>query len=315
MAELIAKTSVAIAVDDELTTLLNWTNIESLSGFTVIVENADAGGDDIVDVQLDTSDDGGITPVLDAHAGVPAVPIEAGDAKKGAFTETAKFVRIRAICDTGKDTTAVAYLMADSSVGRICTLADVRDRLGISDAQYDETINRIIVSLADLFDRYTNRNLLVNTLPVTEYYMASGPWLRVKRYPIVAVTTIKESYTFDFDNTVALTADTDYRLVDNGDKGLIYRLYGIWPFLPDSVQIVYRGGFVAAGQTPGEGEMALPNDLREAAIQQASFIFKRRLDIGLLSQSSEGGSISSFSAMDLLPLVKQTLDNYKRLIL
>jgi hypothetical protein len=314
--ELVAKTSAAVAVSDELTTLLDWTSIESLSGFTVIIENAGGGSaDNITDIQIDTSEDGGLTSVLDAHAGVPAVPIAAGAAKKGAFTETAKFIRVRALCGTDDDTTVIAFLMADSALGRICTLADVKDRLGITTAEYDIAINRIIVSLADLFDRYTNRNLIITTLPVTEYYFAAGPWLRVKRYPLVTLTSIKESYSYDFDNAVALVEDTDYRLVDDGAKGLIFRLAGIWPYLPDSIQVIFRGGYTAAGQTPAAGEVALPNDLRDAAIMQTSFIFKRRLDIGLISQSSDGGSISSFSAMDLLPLVKQTLDNNKRQII
>jgi len=150
---------------------------------------------------------------------------------------------------------------------------------------------------------------------LTEYTMASGPFLKTRAYPIASVNSIKESYTYDFTNATALTANTDYRLVDSGVKGLIYRYYGIWPLLPDSVELKYRGGYVSAGQTPAAGETAMPDDLREAAIMQASFIFKRRNDIGLTSVSAEGGSINSFSPMDLLPMVKDTLNNYKRLIL
>jgi len=84
MSELVAKTSVAVAVDEDLTTLVDWVNIESVSGFTIIVDNAGGGSaNDITDVQIDTSDDGGVTSNLDQHAGVPAVPVASGKASQG----------------------------------------------------------------------------------------------------------------------------------------------------------------------------------------------------------------------------------------
>jgi len=311
--ELVTK-SAAIAVTDELITLIGWTNIELLSGFTVIVENAGGGsGDNITDVQIDTSDDGGITPALDQHAGVPAVPIASGSAKKGIFTSTAKFVRIRAICGTDDDTTANVYLLADSVVGRICTLADVKDRLGISTTEDDTLINRIITGLESIFDNYTMRKLLLNAIDETVYWTGQGQRIILPRFPIVSITSIKECWNYDFNNATALTANTDYRLLAN--SGIVYRISSAWNNCEDGVEIKYRGGYVSAGQTPAAGETAMPADISEAAIEQASFIYKRRMNIGLLSQSSNGGSISSFSAMDLLPLVKDTLDRHKRLIL
>ena len=45
MGELVKKTSAAVAVTDELTTLIDWVNIEQVSGFTLIVKNA--GGTDV----------------------------------------------------------------------------------------------------------------------------------------------------------------------------------------------------------------------------------------------------------------------------
>lgn len=316
MSELVAKTSQAIAVDENLTTLIDWVNIELVSGFTIIVENAGGGSaDDITDVQIDTSDDGGITANLDQHAGVPAVPVASGAAKVGTFTETAKFLRVRATCAAGEDTTANAVLTADSSAGRVCTLADVKERFGIDKTDYDLAINRIIVGLEALFDSHTNRKLIVNSADVTECYKGLGTLLQVSRYPIVAITSIKEALDFNFASATALVADTDYRQTANGKRGILYRIYTNWSQVPDSIQIIYRGGYCAAGQTPGQNEVALPADLREAAIEQASFIFKRRDDIGLSGVGFEGGSINKFSAMKLLPMVEEILKKYRRLSL
>lgn len=311
--ELVKSSIAAIAVDDSLTTLLDWVNIESVSGFTLIVENAAGGsGNDITDVQVDTSVDGGVTILTDQHAGVPAVPIASGASSTGTFTESAPFVRVRALCASGEDTTAKAFLMADTSTGRICTLADVRDRLGLSDTDHDPVISRIITGLESVFNNYCNRTLVANAADVTEYYTGAGPHLMLRRTPVISITSIKEAWDYDFDNADALVANTGYRIVAGGKNGIVYRVNIAWRDTVDGVQVIYRGGYCAAGQSPGSGETAMPADLREAAIEQATFLFKRRDDIGLSSVGHDGGSINKFSAMKLLPMVADILKNYKR---
>jgi len=315
--ELVKKTSSAVAVTGSLTTLIDWVNIESVSGFTLIVENAGGGSaKDITDVQIDTSVDGGITILTDQHAGVPAVPITDGNAPSATFTETANFIRVRAVCAESEDTTANAYLLADSSSGRIATLDDVKDRLGLSDTDHDSVINQIITGVEGVFNSHCSRKLLLNSAAVTEYYTGQGPYLQVNRYPITAITSIKIGYDYDFDSATALTLNTDYRLINGGAKGIIYRSNNIdWPDTPDCVQLIYTGGYCSAGQTAGDGEFAMPADLREAAIEQACFIFKRRDDIGLSGVGFQGGSISKFSAMNLLPMVEDILKDYRKLSL
>lgn len=312
--ELVANNSAAIAVTDALTTLIDWTNIEAVSGFTVIVDNIGGGsGNDITDVQIDTSNDGGTTPALDQHAGVPAVPITSGNSKTGTFTSTAKFVRVRAICAAENDTTANAWLLADSAVGRICTLADVKDRLGISSTEDDILINRIITGLEAVFDNHTLRKLILNSADETIYWTGSCSRIILPRYPIVSITSIKEASYYDFDNATALIANSDYRLLSGNE--MLYKIGSPWCRYEDSIQIIYKGGYVAANQIPAAGQTAMPADLREAAIEQTSFIYKRRMDIGLSAVSGEGGSINKFSDMELLPLVRDILDSYKKTVL
>lgn len=313
MAELVALTSAAIAVDENLTTLIDWTNIESLAGFTLIIENT-AGGDNspITDVQIDTSQDRGASSALDRHDGVPAVPILGNKSSLGTFAETAKFVRVRALCAADSTTTAKAWLLADTSSGRICTLDDVKGRLGETDTENDMTLVRIILGIEEIFNRYTRRNLIVSAADVTEYYTGSGNRLQLARYPLVSVTSIKQAVDYDFDGADALEADIAYRLIGGGINGIAYRVHTTWFSVPDAIEVIYRGGYCAAGHAPGDGETAMPADLREAAIEQATFVFKRRDDIGLAGVGFEGGSMSKFSAMDLLPMVKRVLDNYRR---
>jgi hypothetical protein len=311
MAELVKKTSAAVAVTDELTTLIDWVNIEQVSGFTIIVKNAGGGsGNDITDVQIDTSSDGGVTVETDQHAGIPSVPIASGATGVGTFTDTANFLRVRALCATDEDTTAEAWLLADSSVGRICTIDDIKNRLGITSTDHDQTIGRIVLGLEAIFDRYCRRKIIQTGEDVTEYYAGMGRHLQILYYPIISITTIKESYSYDFDSATALTVDTSYRLVGTGKSGILYRIGSSWPDQEDAIQIVYRGGYCSAADTPGDSETALPADLREAAIEQGSFVFKRRDDIGLSSVGFTGGSINKFSAMKLLPMVEAVLKSH-----
>ena len=315
MPELVAITSAAVAVDDSLTTLIDWTNIELVSGFTLTVANAGGGSaNDITDIQIDTSADGGTTVSLDQHAGVPAVPISTGKAAVGTFTESAAFVRVRAICAGGEDTTATAQLVATTSIGKLAALADIKDRLGIAatDTDNDQTIGRIITGITSIFEQHCRRPLVITAADVTEYLSGLGTRLQLNRYPVASITSLKIAIDYNFDDVTALVADTEYRLLTGGSTGILYRRGLTWPMIDDSIQVVYRGGYCPAGQTAGEGETALPADLREAAIEQSCFIFKRKDDIGLTSVSFDGGSIAKSSPMQLLPMVETILNRYRK---
>jgi hypothetical protein len=198
----------------------------------------------------------------------------------------------------------------------LCTLADIKTRLGDLGTEYDAMLTRMIASFAAIADAHTGRTLIAPAAAVTEYYTGCGAYLQLKSYPLVAVTSIKEAFDYDFTNASALVLNTDYRPLDGGLRGVLFRLpYLDWCDYPDAIEVKHRSGYCAAGVTPSTGETALPDDLREAAIEQVSFIFKRRDDIGLSSNSMQGGSINVFSSMDLLPLVKAILDKYRRIAL
>ncbi len=234
--------------------------------------------------------------------------------KIATITPEADYIRVRALCATDEDTTANAYTMATIGVDSLCTLMDVKGRLGIDKAESDEMILRIIKGVESIFNRYCNRVLLQDNSDATEYYTGIGQLLQLKKYPVISITSITESYdyTYDFDNGTVLTANSDYRLLDSGKKGMIRRINSQWASLDEGIQVIYRGGYCPAGSTPGTGEIEMPNDLREAAIEQVSLIYKRRDDIGLSGQSFDGGGYDKFSSLKLLPLVEETLKAYKR---
>jgi len=201
-----------------------------------------------------------------------------------------------------------------SSTRHLCLLADVKTRLGIDDkTDFDTIIDSIIAGVDGLFDAYCGRPLLMTDEDVTEYYSADEAWRRIllNRYPVISITSIKEASDYDFTAAESLVLNTDYRPVNSGLNGIILRLNADWLAGEDVIEVVYRGGYCGAGEAASQGEYKLPDELREAAIQQSCFMFKRKDDLGLSAISSQGGSISKFADVELLPLVKQTLDNSK----
>ena len=194
----------------------------------------------------------------------------------------------------------------------MCTTDDVKTRLGLSDSDYDVMIAAIIAGLTGRFDAFCGRTLLQTAGDVTECYTGLSQYLQLNRYPLIAITSVKEAWDRDFDNADALTAEEDYWPMSLGKNGILYRNVIRWAVKPDSIQVIYRGGYAAAGVEPGSSENALPAELREAAIMQASLVFKRRDDIGLSAMGFEGGSMNKFQAMKLLPDVEDVLKQYRR---
>jgi len=196
----------------------------------------------------------------------------------------------------------------------LCTIADIKARLGISDkTEFDAVLTQIAAGFTARADQFCGRTLLASAADVTEYYTGKCEYLRLVSYPIIAITSIKEAWDYNFDDAAALIANTDYRILDAGKTGLIARLYGDWCNQPDGIQVIARGGYCAAGVTPAAGEHALPDDLRDAAICQCSFVFKRKDDLGLSGVSFNGGSFNKFESLKLLPEVEAVLRSYIRL--
>ena len=291
--------------------VVDWIFIENLTGVNFLLENISSPeGNTITEIVYDFSNDG----VTVSSTGTLEIEFENNTLRHESINNAGmKYIRISASCDTDKTTTIEAWLMADSSNARICTLADVKDRLGMTDkTDCDAIINSIITGIETMFVGYCNRELIQPAADVTEYFTGNGDYIQLNRYPIINITSIKQSVDYDFTDADILVANDDYRLINGGKKGIIRAISSYWLRLDDSIQVIYRGGYCPVGQTPAAGEIALPADIREAAIIQATFMFKRKDDPGLSSINFQSGSISKFADMDLLPIVKNVLDNYKR---
>jgi len=77
-------------------------------------------------------------------------------------------------------------------------------------------------------------------------------------------------------------------------------------------RVTFDGGYVLPGTAATAGQTALPAELESACLEQTAYLYQRKDQLGLVSVSGEGGSVSQFSSLDLLPGIKKVLEKYER---
>lgn len=190
----------------------------------------------------------------------------------------------------------------------LTTLANVKAELSASDGANDAVLKRYISSASQAAMQYCNRVFAVET--VSEQFLTGwqSPYLRSKveplqlaRWPIVSVTSVVE-------DSVTLTAGTDY-LVD-ATNGQITRLMSDGrptPWLPLLVTVVYVAGYAT-----------VPADLEDGIIRMVTkrFLAKGR-DPSLRQQNIPGVLEQSFwistgsDSGNMTPDITDILDNYR----
>ncbi len=211
MGFLVGQQTTATAIGASLTTLLNWTAVDGYSSFHLMTENTGGGtGTTITDVQLDQSDDAGVTVSLDAIDVSPAAAIVTGLSDHVTFTPTASYIRIRAV--SGTDTTAKCWVTADNLSNTIDTYAltsleNVKSYLGITSTDNDSEITRLINAVTYRIETYCSRRFKTRSYTLERYtckdiYVDNWPIISVER---VAVGT-KNSLTITNTDSGAYSA-------------------------------------------------------------------------------------------------------------
>ncbi len=191
----------------------------------------------------------------------------------------------------------------------LCTVAQIKTIMGETGSGDDAVLLEIAKSVTAQFEEYCQRKFIVGDY--TEYHQGPGNVLHVNAWPIVSVVSVKESCAYDFDSAAALTANSDYRIVKAGLNGVLQRLDCDWPKQADSVQVIYRGGYTAAGDTPGDGEKVVPESLRGAAIKQCICELTRRNNPGSKGESFDGGDSQLHTLKPFLPEVLKVLELFR----
>ncbi len=270
MAKLIGKCEDT-AVGASLTTLVDWVNIQQADDFEILIQNTGGGSaDDITDVQMDTSPDGGTTVALndvtDAEMNI-TVPIAttAIEISSATFAKTAmtaanrKWIRVRATCAAADDTEVNCWLLA-TSTDRM-TLTELADEVRNETGTIDDTelltatrvykyldwaqreIARLVTGLYDLHIQSTSEIILATD--VKSYALS------LLTYPIAHLHRVRMVDTSNLGNC----RDLEFMPLDEYD-----RKYPCPEGLDSAQPIIYtrRGSSFEIQRIPSSSYNALP---------------------------------------------------------
>ena len=193
----------------------------------------------------------------------------------------------------------------------ILTLEEMKRELGITDGKDDAGLTLWMEGLQARFDDYCERNFL-RVEEEEEIHDGGVTSLFLKRFPVENITSIHIDVDQDWDDIESLESD-DYLL--NAARGAVIYGRGSWPWPVglQNIRVVYTGGFVAAGQTVGDGQTAMPDTVRRAFLLECGFEWRNRLQLGRESISGMGATVSIAPAQ-FLPEVLAALNSYRRRI-
>jgi len=198
----------------------------------------------------------------------------------------------------------------------LTSLADLKEFLGIplESAGNEMLLESCVDRATGLFEHVTNRKLMARDY---SYDSGSGDYdsdnavingngrnrMILPQYPVNAVTTLRINETGISQSTSIYACGW---VIEDKAAGIMTLRCYVYTEGLKNIDWAYNAGFAAA-----------PDDLEEAAIEQAAWYFKQAGPggnlLGVASKTLADGSIS-YNAKDLLPAVKMTLERYKKRI-
>lgn len=235
----------------------------------------------------------------------------------------------------------------------LATLTAFKARYGIPGTADDVNITGILkgvsAQLAVAAGRSRGLELVGRTQLIS--VLERTPVLHLDCWPIVSVSSLLQSLSADFTGETEVSSDS-YRI--DAEAGCLLAVGWNWCRGVNSVQVIYTGGYTAglsdylagtnyaandlviylgqvyqakaaitaATSTPAAdtahwtltSQVAMPDDIVEATLQQAGFVWQRRDNLGLSGGSLQGGSFSAYNQDALLPGVRETMSHYARKI-
>ena len=177
---------------------------------------------------------------------------------------------------------------------KLILLTDLKTFLEEDNTDFDDLLGQIIPQVSSQIETYLNREL--KEVARTEYFSGGRRYYYVSSFPInpspAPIVT---------EDAVVQTDNEDYYTFE--DDGLFEFQYETSKWRPKIIKITWTGGY-----TETEEVLAVPDDMKQACIQQCAYVFKRRRDLGNSGVGTPNGNISYTSAIDLLANVKTILE-------
>ena len=188
------------------------------------------------------------------------------------------------------------------------TVDEVKDYLGITGTDEDDTLATIVASVNAFIPQYTNR-IWDKTTYTEELYDGPGhAALQLKQYPIISITKI-EVEDEEIEERSGVGEQGYY--VKDYDTGIIYN-NELWDRGRGNTLVSYVAGYETADD--------LPKDLKHACLELASFFRNMKGKSGIAAESLGSYSYSlmnnpSGESGIYIPdvVIRNILDRYKEL--
>jgi hypothetical protein len=188
-------------------------------------------------------------------------------------------------------------------------LTTVKTRLGIAPADMadDLLLTNFIAGLSGRFERECNRTFGIG-YGINFDFRGDEMNVRPDRCPVVSVASFWSKAT-EALGWVVESPTPDYLI---GQQKNVIELAAPLGSSVGLGRVVYTGGYVLPGTTPGTGETALPSEVEQACVEQCAYVYQNRARLGVASMSAEGGSVQQFGNLDLLPSVRAVLEEVRK---
>ncbi len=193
----------------------------------------------------------------------------------------------------------------------LAKLSDLKLWFKLTDTVDDVLLTKLLVGLGKKAMRDCNR-IFERQVSRTETRDGGSEDIWTDLVTIETVTSVKEASNLDFAGVDDLVENSDY-YVDK-EKGKLHRMGDIrWLSGRYTVRYIYTGGWLDPATTPvPAGAELVPDDVQDAIVTQARFLWKRKEDIGLTSVGAGGGSWTIVQKTPWLPEVWDVLSKLKR---
>ena len=190
----------------------------------------------------------------------------------------------------------------------LAQLSTLKQRLGLDafDTNDDALLTNLLKHVSARFSAECHR-VFDYGAALTYQFRASDVNINVDHPPIELVTKF-ELKTTESAGWVLQSA-IDYLL--SPQKSIIELAQPLGE-ITQLGRVTYTGGYILPGTTPTGNQIALPDDIEQACIEQVAYWYQRRAQLGLQSVSNESGIVQQFQSSDLLPQVRAVLKHHER---
>jgi len=184
-------------------------------------------------------------------------------------------------------------------------LTTLKARLAITVTDYDTLLTNAIKAVSARFDVECNR-ALARTVNVTHEFSADATEVRPPCFPIESISKLE----LKSNETDGWSEQTNVELLIR--RQCVISLAAALGTFRQQGRVTYTGGYVLPGTSPGAGQTALPDDLEQAAVEQAAYWFQHRDKLGLVRIWPHDGTYEAYAQLDLLLEVRAVLRKHER---